>query len=186
MNYIIPNGMQRIFIGIPIDKRSQQRIDKLLKAASNAQKGIRWVAENNRHLTMAFLGDIAVSRAELLCRQFDKTYQREACFQYSLSALTRFPNPRGRIIALAGEPAEPLENIFQITLKLLQENDFEFDRKRFRPHITLARIRHPKRLESSFYQRVDITLNIARVTLYQSTLTPGGAIYSPLKETCLV
>ena len=185
MNYIIPKDMQRIFIGIPVDKRSQQHINGLLETVNNPSRGIRWVRENNRHLTLAFLGDIPVSRVGLLLRQFDKTYQREMCIQYSLSALTRFPNHRGRIIALTGEPTAPLDNIFQITLKLLQENDFEFDQRRFRPHITLARIRDPKRLKTSFYQRVDITLNITRVTLYQSTLTGQGSIYSPLKETCL-
>jgi len=185
MNYIISNDKQRVFIGIPIDKRSQQHINGLLKAVNDSQKGIRWVPENNRHLTLAFLGDIPVSRVGVLLRQFDKTYQGEACFQYGLSALTRFPNSKGRIVALTGEPEEPLNNIFQITLRLLQENDFEFDNKRFRPHVTLARIRNPKRLKTSFYQPVDITLEIKQVTLYQSTLTEYGSIYSPLKETYL-
>jgi len=185
MNHTIPTGLQRVFIGIPVDKHSQKHIDSLLKPIKNLSQDIRWIPGNNRHLTLAFLGDKPISEIELLLRQFDETYRYEARFQYSLSTLTRFPNSRGRIIALAGALTGPLDNLFQITRRLLQINDFEFDQKKFRPHITLARIRHPKRLKTTFDQSIDIRLDITNVTLYQSTLTENGSIYSPLKKTCL-
>ena len=181
----IPPGTQRVFIGIPIDKQSQQHINRLLKPTMDSRRDIRWVAENNRHLTLAFLGNRPISEVEYLLRMFDESYQQETRFQYRLSSLTRFPDPRGRIIALTNEPTEPLDNLFQITLKLLRRNEIEFDRKKFRPHVTLGRIRRPKHIKKTFEQHIKIKLDITKITLFQSTLTESGSIYLPLKETQL-
>ena len=185
-NLTIPPGMQRVFIGIPIDKQAQQHINELLKTIKDSRRDIRWVAENNRHLTLAFLGNRTISEVDNLLRLFDETYQQETHFQYRLSNLTRFPEPTGRIIALTNEPDGPLDNLFQITLKLLQRNKLEFDQKEFRPHITLGRIRRAKHVKTTFERQTNIKLDITKITLYQSTLSDSGSIYSALKETLLI
>lgn len=177
--------MQRVFIGIPIDKQSQQQINELLKPIIDSRRDIRWVVESNRHLTLAFLGNRTHSEVDELLRLFDETYQQKTHFQLRLSALTRFPDPRGRIIALTSEPSGPLDHLFQITLKLFQRNKLEFNRKKFRPHITLGRIRRPKHVKTTFDRQTNINLDIIKITLYQSTLTDSGSIYTALKETLL-
>ena len=133
MNYIIPKGTLRLFIGVPIDKHCQQRTNELIKPVRNLSREIRWMSEDNRHLTLVFLGDKLVSEVEILLQQFDKAFQREKHFQYNLSALARFPDPKGRIIALTGDPTRPLVNLFQVTRNLLQQIELEFDQKKFRP-----------------------------------------------------
>ena len=185
-NHQIPPGTQRVFIGIPIDKQSQQHINELLKPIKDSRWDIRWVPENNRHLTLAFLGDRPISEVDNLIRQFDESYQQETRFQYRLSTLERFPDSKGRIIALTNEPTESLDKLFQITLKLLQRNEIEFDRKKFRPHLTLGRIKRPKHVKKTFDQQININLDITKISLYQSTLTDSGAIYSVPKETLLI
>jgi 2'-5' RNA ligase len=185
-NHRIPPGTQRVFIGIPIDKHSQQHINVLLKPIEDSRRDIRWVPENNRHLTLAFLGNRPISEVDNLIRLFDESYQQVTRFRYSLSTLERFPDPSGRIIALTNEPDEPLDKLFQITLKLLQRNDIEFDRRKFRPHVTLGRIRRPKHVKKTFDQQLNISLDITKITLYQSRLTDSGSIYSALKETLLI
>jgi 2'-5' RNA ligase len=143
------------------------------------------VAGNNRHLTLAFLGNKPISEVDNLLRLFDQTYQHEARFQYSLSSLTRFPDPTGRILALTGEPGGPLDNLFQVTSGLLQRNRIEWDQKKFRPHLTLGRIKKAKQVKTTFEQKTRIQLDINKITLYQSTLTESGSLYTPLKETQL-
>jgi len=177
--------MQRIFIGIPVDKQTQGLINELLKPVRKISADIRWVPENNRHLTLAFLGDRPESDINSLLRVFDETYQHRSRFQYCLPALTRFPNAAGRILALTGQPAGPLEDLCQATRKLLDKNRIDFDQKRFRPHITLARIRKARQVKTAFDQQTEICLDIASVVLYQSTLNSTGSIYSRLKETKL-
>ena len=180
-----PSGMQRVFIGIPVDKQSQRHINDLLESIGKSEPNIRWVPESNRHLTFAFLGNIPVSDVENLLRLFGETYQQETHFEFKLTKLTRFPKSRGRIIALTGDPDERLSSLFGITRKLLQELKIEFDRKEFRPHITLGRIRNEKRFKTTFDKAININLGIDKITLYKSTLTETGSIYSILKETQL-
>lgn len=174
--------MQRVFIGIPVDQQAQRHINRLLVPIQNSRQDIRWVAENNRHLTLAFLGNKPINDVENLVGLLDEAYQQEACFQYSLSTLTRFPDAAARIIAVTGIPTAPLDNLFQLTLKLLQRSKLEFDQKKFRPHITLARIRKPRHVKTTIYQQINIKLDITKIILFQSTLTESGSVYSTLKD----
>jgi len=177
--------MQRVFIGIPVDIRAQQHINGLLRPLKESRGDIRWVPEINRHLTLAFLGDVPVAEVDILMGLFDETYGKERQFSYSLSMLTRFPKSTGRIIALTGESDRSLDNLFKITLKLLQNNKQSTDPREFRSHVTVGRLKRPKQVKTAFDQRTNIHLEIGRIVLYQSTLTESGPIYSVLKDTKL-
>ena len=179
------HGMQRVFIGIPVDRQSQLRISELLKPLKKSSRDIRWVSEDNRHLTLAFLGNIPAPGVESLIKSFDETYRQESSFQCNMSVLTRFPGPTGRIIALVGKASRPLKNIHGATLELLQRSALDCDRREFRPHITLGRINKAKQIRAPINQRLNIDLYVNKITLYKSTLTTSGAIYSALKETLL-
>jgi len=178
--------MKRVFIGIPVDAQAQQHINGLLRPLKEARGDIRWVPEINRHLTLIFLGNMPAAEVDILMGLFDKTYCQERQFRYSLSMLTRFPEPTGRIIALTGEPDRSLDNLFQITFKVLLSNGQRTDPREFRPHLTLGRLKRAKQVKTTFDQPTNIYLEIGRIVLFQSTLTESGPIYSVLKETKLV
>lgn len=177
---------QRIFIGVPVDGRAQNHINRLLKPLLQMNPRLRWVPEGNRHLTLAFLGDMPVSIADELVKFFDETYGREASFQFSLTRLAPFPKPNSGIIALTGEADRSLENLFKITARLLRCIGQEVDTRAFLPHVTLARFGRKKHARLRLEQSVNVVLNVAKVRLYRSTLTGSGPIYSVLKETALV
>jgi 2'-5' RNA ligase len=180
-----PPAMHKVFIGIPIDKNSQRKINELLGPIKKSLQDVRWVPAGNRHLTLAFIGNIPGSVVKNLSRQFDESYQQEAHFQYNMSSLTRFPDSKGRIIALVDDPARSLNKLFQITLALLQRNNINFCQKKFRPHITLGRIKRPKHGTPDLDRQINIKLNIAKIVLYLSTSTESGPIYTTLKRTRL-
>ena len=175
--------MQRIFIGIPVDLQTHQQINALLGPIRKLPLQVRWVPDNNRHLTLAFLGNISIASVKNLMDSFDETYQPLRRFQFSLTRLARFPGPSGRIIALVNEPDSSLNCVFQATQRMLQSNQLESDRKAFRPHLTLGRIRKAKEVKINLDQAADIELYISKITLYQSTMTDSGSIYTSLKET---
>lgn len=52
-------------------------------------------------------------------------------------------------------------------------------------HITLGRLIRNSRLDIKLLQQTNISLQVGKITFYQSTLTPSGSIYLALKETKL-
>lgn len=176
---------QRIFIGVPVDGRAQNHIDRLLKPLMKLHPQLRWVPEHNRHLTLAFLGDVPAFLVHQLIELFDETYGREASFQFPMTRLAPFPKPDSGIIALTGEVDRPLEKLFRITARLLRGIGQEVDTREFLPHVTLARLGKKKRTRLTLDQPVDVVLDVGKVRLYRSTLTESGPIYTVLKETRL-
>jgi 2'-5' RNA ligase len=177
--------VQRVFIGIPVDKRAQQQIDELLNPLKSSIQAVRWVPVQNRHLTLAFLGNRPASVIEKLTRSMDQAYQQETFFETGPANLKRFPGPSGNIIALVFKVDARLARLFQVTQEYLLGYDFDFKRTRFRPHITLGRMGTSPRLIKDINQQTDIKLQIGRIAFYQSTLTPSGSVYLALKETGL-
>ncbi|MCW8925477.1 MAG: hypothetical protein OQJ84_04405, partial [Xanthomonadales bacterium] len=90
-------------------------------------------------------------------------------------------NNSGRIIALTGEASEPLHELAIATRDMLTKRGLEFEHKKFRPHVTLARIRNPRQPVMKIDQRVNCGMEIKRVVLYRSTLTQSGSTYTVLR-----
>jgi len=174
--------VQRIFIGIPVDRPAQQQINELLIPIRKAYKDIHWVPEQNRHLTLAFLGKTPVLVIENLARSMQRAYQQVSVFQSGSATLCRFPGSTGHIVALVLKEDEYLAHLFHITQDFLAENGLVCDRNPFRPHITLGRIRKNPLLKIKFSQQTNINLQVNKIMLYQSTLTPAGRAYLVLKE----
>lgn len=174
--------MQRVFIGIPVDKPAQQQINQLLVPVKKSNPDIRWVPEQNRHLTLAFLGDRPTGMIEDLVRSMHQVFQKEPAFKTGFLTLKQFPAPTGNIIALVCKPDEYLARLFQLTKDFVVGNGLGISYKTFRPHITVGRIRESSRLLKTFNQPTNIRLRVDKVALYQSTLTNTGSIYLALKE----
>lgn len=174
--------VQRVFIGVPVDKLAQQQINELLIPEKRSNPDIRWVPEHNRHLTLAFLGNKSGGVIKDLIRSMDLAYQQETAFKTGFSTLRRFPTSTGNIIALVYKPDECLAHLFQLTQEFLTGNRLGFDHRPLRPHITLGRIRKTMKLKKTFNQPTNIRLQVDKIALYQSTLTDAGSIYLALKE----
>ena len=181
-----PTGPQRVFIGIPVEPQTQQQMDELLGPVRGSSRGVRWVPAENRHLTLAFLGNQPMAVIRSVACAFDKAYGQVPHFQFSLTRLTRFPNSAGTIIALTAESDTHLDHLFQITLGLLRHNYLEIDRRRFQPHLTLGRTRRAEQITTIFDRSVNINLEINTIALFKSVLEPTGSIYSTIKETRLL
>jgi len=175
----------RLFIGIPLGGRCQREIDTLLRTAVPARGGWRMIPEQNRHLTLAFLGDLEAPVTGRLERAFAPAYRPAEAFVYRFTALERFPSPRAGLLALTGAVTPPLEQLVQTTRNLLQEVGVPCEQSPFRPHITLARRARKRQSALAPGAVADIAMEIDSVALYQSTLGPSGSAYTVLARTRL-
>lgn len=174
--------MQRVFIGIPVNQKAQQQINKLLNPYQRSEQGIKWVPGENRHLTLTFFGERSDWEIENLVRSMDGAYHPRKAFQTGTATLARFPDSMGNIIALVFEADAYLTRLFQVSKDLMKASRLGSDLKPFRPHITLARIRKANHLDTTFPQPTNIRLQVDKITLYQSTLIQGTRVYHALKE----
>lgn len=150
---------------------------------------VKWVVAIERHITLNFLGEIspeqlpdvhlAVARTAASCQPFDALLTGWGAFPavsrpHTLWVGADAPNCAFRTLerALAAE---------------LAAIGISPERKPFHPHITLGRVRSPRRLDQlvralkSTQPATDpITFRVDCITLYESVLSPAGPLYTVL------
>lgn len=185
---------RRLFVGIPIDSACQHRLDQCLQPLQQTlqqslreqYREIHWTPHHNRHLTLFFLGNTTTTQLTLLQQKFATAYPDNTVFSLPITALARFPDRHGHVVAALTDTPEPLEQLHRQTVALMQECGLAAEKHTFRPHITLGKVRNPKRITGDFQQGVELVLRVDRVTIYESLATPAGRLYQALQEHLLL
>lgn len=182
--------MKRLFIGLPIQSETAFRLaDGWRNDPLVNMNRMAWTNPATWHVTLYFLGATPESDLVLLQQLLDTTFNEVEPFSSRLSGLGVFPeNGKPRILWLGLETLQPLLSAYVVLGDMLQKNGFHFDPKPLKPHLTLARIKsltHPSSIQSlqtdfQFYHFG--TVEIKRVTLFESLSTKAGVIYQPLSE----
>ena len=132
----------------------------------------------NLHVTLAFLGDVAVTRVTAL-----STIGLAAASMVPPCTLTldRTGTFRGSGIAWAGASATPRElgELVQQLREALTAEGFALERRTFQPHVTLAR---RCRKAANVGIVAPIAWNVAGIALNASELASGGARYRELAD----
>ena len=184
--------MMRLFIALPFATPVKQRLGEIIADLKQFDEPVRWVKAENMHLTLRFLGDTEERLLPRLRELITTLAPRYQPVEASFSALGAFPNPRrARVIwvGLSGLPDylyELGDEIEQAVRKL----GFEPEHRRFKPHVTLGRVKRDRRLrvlpdEIERYAMSPLAVRLDRLTLFQSTLTPDGPIYKALETSVL-
>ncbi|RMF80867.1 MAG: RNA 2',3'-cyclic phosphodiesterase [Nitrospirae bacterium] len=167
--------MVRLFVAIDLPEPVRER----LAALCSGVPGARWVAPEQFHLTLRFIGEVAEDRFREIAAALPAAAGPP--FSLALDGLGFFP-PRGRPRVLwAGVAAsEPLLALRTRVESALAAVGVEREGRRFAPHVTLARLKgtSPGRvgrfLEHHPLFRTD-PFPVDRYLLYSSVLTRHGA-----------
>ena len=112
-------------------------IDRLRSAAS----GIKWVAPDNLHWTLQFLGDLTDMEVAEVCLRTVKVAARHEAFTVEARGVGAFPSikrPRTLWIG-AGQGAEKLVALQADVEEALSTLGFRGENRQFVPHLTLGR-----------------------------------------------
>ena len=134
--------MQRkIFISINLSPRTKKSLTRAIFKWQDLP--VKWVKEPNLHITLSFLGHINDSVIPEIC---EKVRTAVSGFEMMDLAFTRIElastKDDPRLVWLTGEPSEELKSLHEAIEKTL--GIFVSDKKSFRPHITLGKIRQKK------------------------------------------
>ena len=102
--------------------------------------------------------------------------------QLNLGAPAWLPPRRPRVLAVGvGDPSGGLQALRDALVEALSSTlDWQPARERFRPHITLARMRPGTTRARELPPTPQLTFKPTAATLFRSDLDPTGASYTPL------
>ena len=178
--------MIRAFIAVSLAPPIGEEIAKTQSALKEAQGDIRWTRIEGMHLTLKFLGDIAREQVEPILVALRNTLGNQPSLHVMAQGLGAFPNLKHPKVLWAGLKGDGFATLQEKVESALIPLDFPREERSFTPHLTLGRVRSLRGWEQVLavmrqYEQMQFgDSDIDHVTLYQSTLRPDGAVYSPL------
>jgi len=183
----------RAFIALEIDQLNKQKISEVISKLKKSDAHIKWVTENQMHLTLKFLGNIEEVNVQKISDVLKSIADNFKAFMIQFSKIGAFPTiKRPRVIWIAIEKgSESLKLLANKIETELEKLGFEKEDRDYKAHLTLGRVKSLKNLpeltnlinQSALELSDDITID--KILLFQSTSTPKGAIYTRLTEHAL-
>jgi len=174
--------MIRLFIGLDLPDDVRRRLTGL----TGGIPGARWISAENLHVTLRFIGevdqghaaDIDAALATVVAAPFDMRLQGVGAFGKGRKLHTLW---------VGVENARPLMALHAKVDRALVGAGIEPDKRKFMPHVTLARLKaaKPRRVDEFIAAHGLFTAGPVAVRsfiLYASLLSKSGAIYRPESE----
>ena len=171
--------MNRLFVALALPDHVRAALSRLRCGFP----GARWVAEENFHLTLRFIGDVDNRTRDDIAGQLDRV--REPGFHLELDSFGCFET-RGKVRALWARILAS-DELFHLQRKIdtaLDSAGVTREARKFRPHVTLARFRDApldgvSRLICDASPFRVSPFPISSFVLYRSFLNRGGPVYRP-------
>ena len=185
------NFVKRLFIAVDIPEFIKDDIYNFAGALLKEEKQIKLVPAPNIHITLKFLGNINTGKINKIEKSIKKTADAFRRFKYEINGkINAFPNlNNARVVFLEiGNGGREISEIYNELENNLSRVKIRKDKRKFFPHITIARIKNKKNIEQLVNNHgmdsVD-WLNCSKITLFESWLKPQGAEYTILGKFSL-
>lgn len=144
------------------------------------------VKPEKRHITLHFLGEISDEESKIA--EFCIKALHTEPFSVKMTHIDTFRND---VVFMGGESQQLMDIQHKLGV-LLKSEGFKIDKRPFRIHMTLCRVRSikDKQMFANFIKTCQSSFqethfNVESIVLYKSELTPHGAEYTPLYQHLL-
>ena len=183
----------RLFLAINLPQHVRLEVLAATAALRDCEPQLGWVAEPRLHLTLKFLGEVGEDRLDEIEAAVSGVAGRHRELLRTLGGIGAFPNFRRARVVWMGVGQEARLELLHHDIELACESlGFEVEGRPFRPHLTLARVKHPlveERLRklSRVAKQVDYRTDfvVRSVDLMSSELSPSGPTYRTLVSAAL-
>lgn len=146
------------------------------------------MAPANLHLTLKFLGDVEEARTEAIAAALAGAAARATAFEMVVRGLGAFPSATRPRVIWAGVSADDgtLLSLARAVEEVLAPAGFPADPRPFAGHVTLGRIRVPRRdaalgqMLAGAEGEVFGAFRVERISLMRSEQSPRGSRYTEL------
>ncbi len=176
--------MHRLFIAI----RPPEEVRDLLIDAMDDGTELRWVGDEQLHLTLRFIGEVERPVANDLAAALGRL--RFGGFDLRISGVGRFDRRNGGALWAGVEPRTPVAALAAKVERICQETGLPPERRAFHPHITLARWKGRSSSAADAFIERNRALSsrpfaVDRFILFESHLSRHGPHYEAVAEYAL-
>lgn len=180
----------RTFIAVEMPQRVISRALALISKLRETTDDVSWVRQQQMHLTLKFLGDVPETELPDVCRVVSAAAAGIEPFEITLRGAGAFPrleSPRTLWIGIR-EGADELRALQgAIDAALHKELGFSHEKRGFRPHLTIGRLKRDtggrSELADVLREQADYDADLAvvdEVVTFASFLGRAGAAHDAL------
>lgn len=184
--------MLRSFIAIEVPPPVQEAIireTEPLRRMIGPQR-VRWVAPENIHLTIQFLGDVSPANLERLAEALRSEVAIHPAFSLSGESVGAFPNTkRARVLWVSVRPSPALQALAHSIQTVNKRMGYPPEEGKFSPHLTIGRVRQQVNATDLDVIRQALeshpicafgSFTVNSVSIFKSDLKPSGPVYTRL------
>jgi len=165
----------RIFFALWPDEELRKQLQQTAELMTVTRPGRR-VPLYNLHLTLHFIGNVSFD--EMACLQHQARQLRADGFEFAIDCRGYFKKPRVAWLGCSEIP--PTVSVLQQKLgRRLQKCDYQPEKRRFNPHVTVARkINHSPEI----HEFAPLLWRVDNFVLIESRATDNGVIYKVIES----
>jgi len=187
----------RAFIAIELPVEIRRSIHQVVEVYQRSFKPgwVRWVGDNNLHLTLKFLGDTPMQSLPAIQTWMDLIAAENRVFTVCIAGSGMFPSARKpRVIWLGLDAKKQLADLARSLDDQLGELNIPKEERPFSPHLTIGRVsRELSDQEMMKLGEVVLRnqpgevgkLTVDHIALMRSELRPEGPLYSVIHRSVI-
>jgi RNA 2',3'-cyclic 3'-phosphodiesterase len=162
-----------------------------LRAGRGGRRPLRLLTPDTLHLTLCFLGSRPVAEIETLASALDACALQPGELRVGAPVWLPPRRPRALAVEIHDDGGELATLHAEVSRALTTACDWQPERRRFRAHVTLARVAaraavRSRQVEPELPPTPSLRFTPPAIVLYRSWLSPAGASYEPLLRKALI
>ncbi|HUQ05572.1 MAG TPA: RNA 2',3'-cyclic phosphodiesterase [Kofleriaceae bacterium] len=178
----------RLFIGVPVAASVAGELagtcESLARRATTQKVAMRWLAPAAYHVTLRYLGWTRRETVSVIERAMQKAVAQAATgpLRFRCERLGAFASPARASVVWAGveDHGGALAALAAALEREVVPLGFQAEKRAFHPHVTIARLREPTRVDQvllPFAEQVFSETRCDSLTLFESLTKPSGSEY---------
>ena len=169
--------MPRLFTGLEIPAS----LGESLSLLRGGLPGARWIDPENYHITLRFIGDVDYGVARELHSALGEG-RRRGPITVTFEGLDAFGGERPRVVLARAASTPDISDLQAEQERLVRRVGLAPERRKFKPHVTLARLRDASPLDVADYFATRghfprMSFTASRFVLFSSRDSVGGGPY---------
>lgn len=180
----------RAFIAVRLPAEVRRRLMLIETRLVESRADVKWVAEENFHITLKFLGPVEEERIGAVCESVECAITGVKPFELTFAGVGAFPRPSSPRVVWVGTPsgADEMRSLAGRIDDAMEGLGFPKEDRPFSGHVTLGRVRNPhgtEKLRDCIESMRDEQAGMVRVdgvSVMKSELFRAGPVYSSIAD----